>query len=327
MNWHYGFGAAGVGMVLGLVQFRLKRHHLGDAGLHPHRRAGADPATFDKAWWLVVAAVAAIVMVVALVFQGVVRIDPVALAERMTLIIAGIGVLCFTAIFTVGGLDGGEKRRVAAILLLLLAAAMFWSGFEQMGSSLNLFAERYTQRVFGGFEIPAGWFQSLNPVFIIVLAPVFATLWVRLARRGLDLSVPAKFAAGLALLALGFLVMAAAAGLANSGGRVLPTWLVGTYLLHTIGEICLSPVGLSAVTKLAPPRFVGQMMGLWFLATSFGNLLAGLFAGRMSGDDAGQMPRLFTAIAINAAIGVALLLVLIHPLKRLMEGTSENRQP
>lgn len=320
VNWHYGFGAAGVGMVLGLVQFQLTKRHLGDAGLHPHRRAGADPAAFDRAWWFVVAAVVAVVAVVALAFAGFIRIDPIALAERMTVVIAGIGVLCFTGIFTVGGLDRGEKLRVAGILVLLLAAAMFWSGFEQVGSSLNLFAERHTQRVFGGFEIPAGWFQTLNPVFIIALAPVFATLWVRLARRDLDLSIPAKFACGLALLALGFLVMAAAARFVGAGQRVLPSWLIATYLLHTVGEICLSPVGLSAVTKLAPRRFVGQMMGLWFLATSFGNLLAGLFAGRMSGDDAGQMPRLFTQIALNALIGGGLLFVLIRPLKKLMQG-------
>jgi hypothetical protein len=169
-------------------------------------------------------------------------------------------------------------KRVVVIVFLFLASAIFWAGFEQHGSSFNLFADRYTQREFpalGDREIPAGWFQSVNPVFILTLSPIFAALWVALARRRREPSTPAKFAFGLGFLGLGFLVMAGAALGISSGGKVLPTWLVATYLLHTIGELCLSPVGLSSVTKLAPRRFAGQMMGVWFLATALGNLLAG----------------------------------------------------
>src|SRR5690606_20707002 len=146
-------------------------------------------------------------------------------------------------------------------------AAMFWAGFEQAGSSLNLFAERYTDRFIGGFEIPATWFQSLNPFFIIVLAPIYSMAWVGLARRHLEPSAPAKFAFGLVLLGLGFAIMIGAASLVAAGNDVLPTWLIFTYLLHTMGELALSPVGLSSVTKLAPRRYVGQMMGMWFMAS------------------------------------------------------------
>jgi POT family proton-dependent oligopeptide transporter len=320
INWHYGFAAAGVGMALGLVQFKITARHLGEAGRHFHRNVdGINPAGFDKAWYFVIAGIGAIAVMVLLVFLGIIQPDPVALAKNMTYVIIGMGAAFVLAIFGFGKLDASEKKRFLVILLLLLAAAVFWSGFEQAGSSLNLFAERYTDRVTSfHFVIPAGWFQTLNPVFIIGLAPVFAGLWVRLARRNLDLSIPGKFVVGLMLLGFGFLIMVGAAKVVASGSKVLPFWLLTTYLLHTIGEICLSPVGLSAVTRLAPPRFVGQMMGLWFLATSLGNLLAGLFAGQIITDGVAQMPELFMRIALIAFISGSILFILVRPIKKLM---------
>ena len=329
-DWHYGFAAAGVGMVLGLVQFKLSARHLGEAGLHPHHRMnGGAPSGFDRAWYFVAAGLAALALVVALVWQGVIHLHPLALAQSMKYVILGIGALFLLGIFAFGKLDSSERMRIGAILVLLMAAAVFWSGFEQAGSSLNLFADRYTDRFVSAFrfEIPTGWFQALNPIFIIALAPLFASLWVRLAQRNLDLSIPGKFVAGLFQLALGFLVIAGAARIAVSGGKAQAGWLIATYLLHTTGEICLSPVGLSAVTKLAPPRFVGQMMGMWFLATSLGNLMAGLFAGEMSGDNASQMPATFTGIAMQALIAGAVLLVFIRPMKRLLSGSWKSVAP
>ncbi len=328
LNWHYGFAAAGVGMLLGLVQFKLTARHLGEAGLHPHHRTvGGASRGFDRAWFVVGAVLAALALVTLLVWRGVIHIDPIALAKSMTGVIIGIALLFLAGIFAFGKLNAMEKKRIAAILVLLVAAAIFWSGFEQAGSSLNLFAERYTDRMVDAFqfEIPAGWFQTLNPVFIIALAPLFAALWVRLARRHLDPSIPGKFVAGLLLLGLGFLVMVGASRIAVGGGKAQASWLVATYLLHTIGEICLSPVGLSAVTKLSPPRFVGQMMGMWFLASSLGNLMAGLFAGRMTGDDAAEMPDLFLRIALQAFIAGAVLLALVRPMKRLLVGVQDRQ--
>ena len=206
------------------------------------------------------------------------------------------------------------------IVVLFLAAAIFWSGFEQSGSSLNLFAERYTIREFGGFEIPASWFQSLNPVFIIILAPIYSMLWIALARRHLDPSTPLKFAVGLIILGLGFAVMIGAAALVAEGQQVLPTWLLFTYLLHTMGVLALSPVGLSAVTKLAPRRFVGQMMGVWFLAASLGNILAGLLAGEFRADAVDEMPSLYLQIVWTTIGSGVLLAFLAKPLKRMMGG-------
>jgi dipeptide/tripeptide permease len=171
-----------------------------------------------------------------------------------------------------------------------------------------------------GFVAPAAWFQALGPVFIIAFAPVFAWLWVWLARRNLEPSIPVKFGLGLLLLSVGFLVMAGAAKVVAAGQQAWPTWLITTYLVHTFGELCLSPVGLSSVTKLSPRKLVGQMMGIWFLATSLGNLLAGLLAGEFKTDTLQQWPALYLKIVILPAAAGILLLVLSGPIKRLMSG-------
>ena len=255
-----------------------------------------------------------------LCFLGVIPLNPLLLARGTTFVIVGVAALYFAGAFFLFKLDRQEKRRVAVIAVLFIASAMFWSGFEQAGSSLNLFAERHTLRQFGHFEIPAGWFQSLGPLFVISLAPVVAATWVWLGRRNLNPSLPLKFAFGLVLLGVGFLVMAVGARFVVSGQRVWPSWLISTYLLHTFGELCLSPVGLSSVTKLAPRRMVGQMMGIWFLATSLGNLIAGLVAGEFDASATQQMSGRFLQIVISS-LGAALLLFLfVRPIKSLMEG-------
>ena len=180
---------------------------------------------------------------------------------------------------------------MALIVILFMTSAPPWAGFEQAGSFFSLFADRHTIRTAGwlgslwgkpDWEIPASWFQSINPIFIITLAPVMAGVWVRLGRRNLDPSIPAKFGLGLIFLALGFVVMMGAAVLVAAGHKVWPTWLISIYLIHTFGELCLSPVGLSSVTKLAPTRLTGQMLGTWFVASSLGSLLMGRIAGEFS---------------------------------------------
>jgi len=315
VGWRYGFGTAGFGMLLGLTQFRFTRRHLGAVGQRP-----ATPATTrDKA--VLGALIGAVSLVTALLLSGAVRVNPIIVAQGTAYLIAAVAVFYFTCALFFFNLDPGEKRRVAVIAILFLASALFWSGFEQAGSSLNLFAERYTVRFIGfmNYEIPAGWFQSLGPIFVISLAPVMAGLWVALARRGLNPSLPLKFAYGLLLLGAGFFVMAMASRSVGNG-KVWPTWLMTTYLLHTFGELCISPVGLSSVTKLAPKRLVGQMMGLWFLATSLGNLFAGLMAGEVAAGDAAAMSARYTHVVIIAGIGGIALLALKNPIKRLAAG-------
>ena len=316
VNWHYGFAAAGVGMVLGLTQYRLSARHLGEAGRTPGYREGV--RTTDRL--LLAALSGGLGLAVVLVFAGVIRFDPVTMARATTYIIASVALVYFVCVFLFCHLDRAEMARVAVIAVLFLASAVFWSGFEQAGSSLNLFAERYTQRLFFNHTIPAGWFQSLGAVFVILLAPVVAGVWVRLARRNVNPSVPLKFAFGLVLLGAGFLVMAGASQLVVVGHKAWPTWLVSTYLLHSLGELCLSPVGLSSVTKLAPRRLVGQMMGIWFLGTSMGNLLAGLIAGKFSAETVSEMPvRYLGIVATTAGTGI-LLALLSRLIQRLMRG-------
>jgi proton-dependent oligopeptide transporter, POT family len=170
------------------------------------------------------------------------------------------------------------------------------------------------------FVIPAGWAQSVGPLFVFCLAPIAAAVWLGLGRRGRDLSLPAKFAFGLVFLGLGFLVMWGAAKIVVHDEKVWPTWLIATFLIHTIGELCVSPVGLSSVTKLAPKRMVGQMMGIWFLATSLGNLFAGMLAGRFNSEEIDQMPALFMQIVLFAAGTGLLVLIFSKPIKKLMVG-------
>jgi POT family proton-dependent oligopeptide transporter len=319
-GWHWGFAAAGVGMFVGLVYFRRSWQLLGDAGRLPSldRNVPADRKAWRTGWLRVAVAVGVTLTAALLMLTGLVEVDPVRLAGDSTILISLLAAGYIAWLLRSGGLDAGERSRVLAIAILCAAAAMFWAGFEQAGSSLNLFAERYTDRMLGSFEIPAGWFQTLNPLFIVTLAPVFAVLWIRLAAMGLEPSTPVKFGLGLITLGLGFAVMIGAAELVAGGGTALPTWLIGTYLLHTIGELALSPVGLSVTTKLAPRRFVGQMMGVWFLTSAVGNLIAGLLAGRFSSDALGQMPALYTQIVLTTAgIGLLMLLFSRH-VRRLM---------
>ena len=229
----------------------------------------------------------------------------------------GFGGLLFVA-----KLSPVERGRVVAILVLFIASTVFWSGYEQAGSTLNLFAERYTDRMVGflHWEMPAEFLQSWNSLFVIVCAPLFSWLWVALARRNLNPSAPLKFAFGLLLMGLGFLVMVGAAHVVTSGGKPLPTWLATTYLLHTFGELALAPVGLSFLTKLAPPRFVGVSMGLWFLSMSLGNLLAGIAAGYFSADNVAAFPGQFFKVFLLGAISAAVLVLIAKPTKRLMAG-------
>ena len=325
-GWHYGFAAAGVGMLIGLIQYRWSRRHLGDAGNHPaHLRPDSDSQSAPAYGWLKVGiGVGLIIFLVLLGISGVVEINPVELAHGTTYLITLIAALYFAYVFLFGKLSAFERNCVTVIVLLVIAEAVFWSGFEQAGSSLNLFAERYTDRFLLGFEIPAGWFQSLNPLFILILAPFMASLWVNLGRRNLDPSIPVKFGLGLIQLGLGFLVMYGASSYVVRGENVLPTWLFFTYLLHTMGELCLSPVGLSAVSKLSPKRFVSQMMGIWFLGSALGSLIAGLLAGRFNPESLDDMPGLYLQIISIAAVAGILMFLLAFPIRKLVLEKSEK---
>jgi POT family proton-dependent oligopeptide transporter len=316
VSWHAGFAAAGFGMVIGIVQYVLGGRYLGDAGLRP---ATASPAAHAAArrqaaiWSLVILAVAVIIGGGA--YTGALPITATQIANGAGYLLLGLCVVFFGWLFFGGDWTPEERKRLYAIGVFFLAAALFWSLFEQAGSTLNLFADRDTRTTVLGWSYPSSWFQSMNSMFVWAFAPVFAWLWLALGRRGKEPSTPVKFSLGLLMVGAGFAILVVAARLAEGGVQVSPLWLTVVYLLHTFGELCLSPVGLSAMTKLAPARIAGLMMGVWFLATSVGNFIAGRLAGFY---ESMPLPALFTNVALFGIVAGLILLPLAPPIKRMM---------
>jgi proton-dependent oligopeptide transporter, POT family len=244
-------------------------------------------------------------------------------------VLLALAVVYFAYMFFFAGLTGDEKKRVAVIVVLFVFATIFWAGFEQAPTSLNLFAHDFTNRSVFGWEVPTLWLQSAESFFVITLAPVFAWIWVALARRRLDLSSPTKFAIGLAFAGVSFVVMLVASNRIVAGAavdnavHVSMWWLVICYMFQAFGELSLSPVGLSSMTKLAPRRFVGQMMGIWFLADALGNLVAGLVGGHVNPNNLNEMPLLFRNTAIALFIAAAVCAALVIPIRKMMEAKTE----
>jgi POT family proton-dependent oligopeptide transporter len=266
-SWHWGFGAAGVGMVLGLVVFVAQRGRLRDAQRRLERR-GVVVRDGDEA---------------------------ARAAER---------------------LSAGDWKRIGVIFVFFLFTILFWGAYEQKGASLNLFARDLVNTQVFGFAFPSSWLQSLTPFYVIILAPLFSVLWVRMGDR--QPSSPAKFTLGLLFIGLAYLVFMVPAAWMTAGGRVSPLWLVGLYFLEVVGEMCLSPVGLSTVTKLSPAKLVGIMMGVWFLASSLGSKLAGYLSGFFVADDPATLVRLYGGIAAGLLVATGLLALLIPTLRRMM---------
>jgi POT family proton-dependent oligopeptide transporter len=321
ISWRLGFGLAGLGMLAGVIQYVLGAKYLGDAGLHPASTGdpAADARQRRNAIWAVGGGLAVLAAFGALGATGVIAFTATLISNSLGWVLMGISVVVFTWLIFSKTWTAEERKRSAAILVLFVASAIFWASFEQAGSSLSLFAERNTDRHVFGFEFPASWFQFVQPIFVVILAPVFAWLWLALNRRHREPSSPAKFSMGLLWAGLAIAIMVPAAMMSAHGALVSSWWLTGTYLLQTLGEMCLSPVGLSAMTKLAPARAAGFMMGIWFLSISIGNWLAGKAASLYSSI---PLPSLFGMVA-GATIAAALVLVLmIRPTVRLMSGVN-----
>jgi POT family proton-dependent oligopeptide transporter len=302
-SWHWGFAAAGVGMTLGLVQYVLGRGRISHVGNPPP--AGARP------WPAFAAVLAATAAVLGLVLLS--DTD-----SRFAWIRLGYIVVPVAAILWFGLQGDVTRKRIAAILIFFVAAMIFWAIFEQTGSTIALFGDTLTsRRLPGGGTYPASYFQSINSVFIILLAPVFAWVWVRMGSR--QPSSPLKFVLGLGFVALSFLLMVPAARL-TAQGLVSPWWIIGLFFLQTIGELCLSPVGLSVMTKLSPAHLQGLVLGLWFLAAAFGNKLAGIMAGEFTSTDSGALAHFFLVQAAWVGLATLGLLALVPWMKRLMGG-------
>lgn len=322
--WHVGFGVGGLGMLVSLLIYRF----VAQKNLTRFAQAKGVDAEWEQSndqyknigrW--VGGFVALLVAAVLLISTGMVSFNPEMVAEYMTYIIAAVVILYFAIMFISPRLDKTDKLRLLICFILIIGSTLFWSSFEQQPTSFNLFADRYTDLNVMGFEIPSIWFQSLNPLFILILAPIVSIIWVKLGNRGLEPSSMAKFALGMLLAAAGFALMifASKSILAPGAGLASPLWLVGSLLLLTLGELALSPVGLSSMTKLAPKGMQGQMMGLFFASIAMGNLVAAFFGGHVSADKIEGLPTLFTTMTIFLVVSAVILLVLAKPINNMLQ--------
>jgi POT family proton-dependent oligopeptide transporter len=324
-GWAYGFGAAGIGMLLGLITFSW-----GQPYLHGHaepkdpevlKQPGLGPLNKERTIYLsAILGVAAVWQM--LQFHAVVE---------ATLNTMALGVLAGLAWFLVKKCNKVERERMFVLIVLTMSTVVFWALFEQSAASMTLYADRVLDRNLLGMELTAAQFGSMNAFFIFTLAPVFAWLWTSLARHGWEPTTPVKFALGIAQAGLGFGALVLGATMPDESGRVAAIWLVLAYMLHTTGELCLSPVGLSAVTKLAVPSVVGVMMGSWFLATAYSEFVAAQISKLAAIDtEAGQVTDIAAALAsytelfnslLWVGLGVGALMLIISPLlKKLMHG-------
>ena len=334
-NWHWGFAAAGVGMLLGVIQYVIGYRNLEGIGeppavlvAEPHEKPGENSGYIAQMLSVVVLAIIAIIILSSLagsVFPSLLGKDDniinilglafnfsVAIKYVLMPVVLVAGLI---AVFLTGLQDKLTKddwKRIGIIFVLFIFATIFWMGFEQAGSSLNLFADQITNRqLTSTWEVPTAWFQSVQPLFIIIFAPIFAGVWIALKKR--QPSEEIKFVLGLILTGLGFVVLAYASSLFG-GGKVSVWWLVVVYLLHTWGELCISPVGLSAMTKLAPGKMISLMLGVWFLSISMGSYFGGLVAGNFEPDEK-TLVGLFGKVAA-VLIGGGIVLLAITPFIR-----------
>ncbi|NUE94301.1 peptide MFS transporter [Acinetobacter seifertii] len=329
-GWHLGFGIGGIGMLIALLIFRF----FALPQLQTFNELRQETNTCNKpvvdnknAPKIVFSFLFVVAMIIALTLFGIIHINPVMVATYLTLGI-GLGIIAYFAYLLLFlNLDQNDKFKIIICFVLLITSALFWSAFEQKPTSFNLFAQDYTNRNVLGFEIPTVWFQSINAFFIIIFAPIAAWLWAKLGKSNKDPNYISKFIIALLLAAGGFLVMSFASRFAISDGLVSPFWIVGSLFLLTLGELCLSPIGLSTMTKLAPNVIRGQIMGLWFTGTALGNLMAGLIGGQVSADAIEHLPSLFMRCVLALVIGAIVLFLLKNPLNKLMNKTSNKVQP
>ena len=293
IGWHWGFGAAGIGMLLGVLQFIFFKDNLGEAGLYPNSMSQERRQSL-KFW--TISTILFFLVIVLTGMLGIWNVDPVFFAERFRDFLVVISFVYFGYLFFFAGLTSNEKKNVLMLLLLFVGAAAFWSGFDQSAGSLSIFTRDYVNLTFGSFQAPVSWTQFLNPLFVVMFAPFFAYLWIYLGKRNLNPNTPIKFAIGLIFMGLGFIVMLYAVEYALISAPVGVQWLLLTYLLHTFGELVLSPVGLSAFSRYSPKKYLGQMMGLWFLASSLGGVLAGLLGGEATETGLTSMTPIFTEL-------------------------------
>ena len=321
VGWHYGFASAGVGMAIGLATLLSFQRVIGRSGL----REGQAPIGWGDVPTVVVWTLGSIVVMFVGLYLGPL-LSALPLAAKIGLAVVAIALAVWLP-RTIGGrtaggekLTGAEWQRIVAICILTAFSIFFWMGFEQAGGSMNLFADQQTQRTLMGFEVPASWFQSINSAAILVLGPLFAIMWAWMNRSRYPLPDSAKQGLGLIVLGLSFVLMNHAKVLADATGPVSPMWLFYAYVIQTVGELMLSPVGLALTSRAAPARVAALLMGVWMLSSAAGNYLAGTLGKIMAGT--GVAPYVFLYLA---AIGAGVLLLLLTPiLHRMLRARDES---
>ena len=318
VGWSYGFGAAAVGMLLGIVVFVLGKPLLLGRGepVDPVKLKEPALGPVSREWGIYILSILSVAGVALLLRHH----D----AVGWLLVACGVGAVGYLLWEAFGRMEKVDRDRMLAALFLLALNPLFWALFEQAGSSLNLFTDRHVDRVIFGAEIPASVFQSVNSMFIILLAPIFAGLWIVLGRRGLEPSTPAKFGLALVQVGLGFLALVGGAHMAGIENPTPAIFIFLIYMLHTMGELCLSPVGLSAMSKLGLARMAGLMMGVWFLATAAGDFIAGLIAANIGALSEGASDPMLVTLSVYQSVGwfgvgAGVVVLLLAPfVKRLM---------
>ena len=325
VGWAYGFGAAGIGMLFGLIIFLWGQKYLEGLAEPPSNKYLQKMNGISYESWAYISGI----------FMVLVTWFLVQNSQLVGQLLGGFGAIFIGAwlLFALFRCAPDERDRLIVVGILILFSLIFWALFEQAGSSLNILTDRGVNRVIFGWEVPASMFQSLNAGFIFTIAPLFAMLWIALAKRNIEPSTPIKFSIGIIFVGLGFLALVYGMSL-SEGLQTGVFWIILIYLLHTLGELCLSPVGLSSVTKLSPQRIVGFMMGMWFFASAAGNYVAGLIARATASDSSGVSNDVFDLTQKQSfmdvytdvglmAIGCGILLAILTPfLKKLMHGAS-----
>ena len=325
VGWAYGFGAAGIGMLFGLIIFLWGQKYLEGLAEPPSNKYLQKMNGISYESWAYISGI----------FMVLVTWFLVQNSQLVGQLLGGFGAIFIGAwlLYALFRCAPDERDRLIVVGILILFSLIFWALFEQAGSSLNILTDRGVNRVIFGWEVPASMFQSLNAGFIFTIAPLFAMLWIALAKRNMEPSTPIKFSIGIILVGLGFLALVF--GMRSSEGLQTGVfWIILIYLLHTLGELCLSPVGLSSVTKLSPQRIVGFMMGMWFFASAAGNYVAGLIARATASDSSGVSNDVFDLTQKQSfmdvytdvglmAIGCGIFLAILTPiLKKLMHGAN-----
>ena len=312
IGWHYGFGAAGIGMSFGVFQYIKYRHLLGSAGSEPNDMPDEKRASLIKYTKF---SLVGMFLVIGMGLFGMFSFDPRAFAENFAYFLTTVAGLYFLYLFLFAGLNSNERKNLLLLFILFIGAAAFWSGFDQSASSLSIFARDFTDLSVGGFELPIGWLQFANPILVVIFAPIFAGMWAYLGRINMNPSLPIKFAIGLLFMAMSFIVMIYAVNLAMVSAPVGMQWLLITYAIQTWGELAISPIGLAAFSKYSPKRYMGQMFGLWFLASAIGGVLAGLLGGDAMSEGLESISPIFNFMIQYYLIIAVILVVLSFVIK------------